>query len=60
MEWVNEKLLVYNDVDREVSNLYNILLVLKQHSFNGVLQLKNFGEISNIPIIDGQVYGSVD
>lgn len=60
MEWANEKLLVYKDVDREVSNLDNILLVLKQHSFNGVLQLKNFGEVTNIPIIEGQVYGSVD
>lgn len=60
MEWVNEKLLVYNDVDREVSNFDNILMVLRQHSFNGVLQLKNFGEVINIPIIDGQVHGSMD
>lgn len=59
MEWLNEKLLVYNDVDIEISRLDNILTILRQHGFNGVIQLKRFGEIVNIPIVDGDVYGGI-
>lgn len=60
MKWVNENLIVYKDIDREVSRFDNILVVLKQHSFSGVLQLKKFGDTTNIPLVDGKVYGDID
>lgn len=60
MEWVNDRVVVYKDLDRDIAKFDNILMVLRQHSFSGVIQLKSFGDVSNIPMVDGELFGDIN
>ncbi|MCX7738612.1 MAG: hypothetical protein N2Z80_04265 [Hydrogenothermaceae bacterium] len=59
MEWVNENLVVYKDLDRDISKFDNILKVLRQHNFNGVIQLRSFGDVINIPVVEGETLNNI-
>jgi hypothetical protein len=51
--WKSKDIAVYYEVHRDLSNIEKILEVLKFHKFNGVLELKSFGNVQDIPILEG-------
>ncbi|MEZ0323876.1 MAG: HEAT repeat domain-containing protein [Hydrogenothermaceae bacterium] len=60
LENLEDKFIVYKDLDREVANIDNILRVIYQHKFNGVLHFKKFGDNIYVPIVDGKIYGNIE
>lgn len=58
--WKSKDIAVYYEVHRELTNLEKVLEVLKFHRFNGVLELKSFGDVKEYPIIDGKLERDYD